>query len=95
MRFIKVKTLEGFKVVTATNMAATEKASIEAGADALSYMIKAAEGLSEKVVEYISDHALENKVYLLVGKGNNGGDALATGAFLLKKGFRVEALMFF
>lgn len=88
-----MKPFEGFKVITASAMQALEQESIEAGADSLDYMVRAASGITAHCVTVLEHHPMP--IYLLVGKGNNGGDALATGAFLKKKGFEVEAYLLF
>lgn len=49
----------------------------------------------EKVLDYISLNPNPLDVVLLVGKGNNGADALALGRHLIKTGIKVLALEFF
>ncbi|WP_194847029.1 NAD(P)H-hydrate dehydratase [Candidatus Neptunochlamydia vexilliferae] len=83
--------LEGYKVVRAEEMARVERASIEAGASGEAYMLKAGEGIASRVEQFIKQKDLERRVTLLVGKGNNGGDAFVAGTLLLGKGFVVEA----
>lgn len=83
--------LDGMKVVRAGEMARIEKASIEAGASDEGYMLKAGEGIAARVESFVSEKELEKTVTLLVGKGNNGGDAFVAGTFLLNRGFHVEA----
>ena len=67
--------MEGQKVVTASEMARIEKASIAAGADDAAYMEEAGKVIAEITHAFIAQHHLEPLVTLLVGKGNNGGDA--------------------
>ncbi len=43
------------------------------------------------VEEYLVTPSSAGTVYLLIGKGNNGGDAFVAGEILLKKGFSVIA----
>lgn len=81
--------IEGEKVVTASEMARVEKLSIEAGASGEAYMLKAGEGIAAVVNRFCE--ADDKVVTLLVGKGNNGGDAFVAGTFLLHQGFHVEA----
>lgn len=88
-------TLEGLKVVTARAMAAAEKASIEAGASGLEYMLTAARGLAKEVSAFVASKKLKKKLMLLVGKGNNGGDSLAMATFLKLEGFEVTACLCF
>lgn len=83
--------LDGMKVVRAEEMARIEKVSIEAGASDEGYMLKAGEGIAARVESFVSEKELEKTVTLLVGKGNNGGDAFVAGTFLLNRGFHVEA----
>ena len=88
-------TLEGYKVVTAKEMAQMEKVSIDEGASAEQYMQTAGLGISKIAENYTLLFKLKKKVILLVGKGNNGGDAYVAGIDLMKKGFEVTAYQFF
>lgn len=83
------------KVASATEMARIEKLSIEDGFDQETYMLKAAEGIAKQVQEYVKTSQRKKKIVLLVGKGNNGGDALAVGSLLIKEGFEVLAFCLF
>lgn len=76
-------------------MAKIEKKSIEEGCSSSDYMLNAGRALSEKVQKYINDKRLKKQVTLLIGKGNNGGDAYVVGCDLLKKGFDVKAFYLF
>jgi len=87
--------LEGLKVVTAQEMARIEKLSIEAGASAEHYMLTAAKNIAEHVMYECERHDYPQRVVLLVGKGNNGGDAYAVGLCLLKKRYDVKAFCVF
>ncbi|NGX50315.1 MAG: Bifunctional NAD(P)H-hydrate repair enzyme Nnr [Chlamydiae bacterium] len=86
-----MKKIEGYKVISASEMRRIEKLSIEKGASDEAYMLKAAEGIAGRAEAFILESELEKSVTLLVGKGNNGGDAFAAGTFLLNRGFQVEA----
>ena len=55
-------------------------------------MARAAAGLA-RVCGELLDGAYGSRVLLLVGAGNNGGDALHAGALLARRGARVEALL--
>ncbi|MCH9630193.1 MAG: Bifunctional NAD(P)H-hydrate repair enzyme Nnr [Chlamydiia bacterium] len=79
------------KITAAKEMARVEKLSIEEGACDEQYMLDAAAGIERSLVDFISKQKLEKQVTLLVGKGNNGGDAYVVGVSLLKKGFSVLA----
>jgi hydroxyethylthiazole kinase-like uncharacterized protein yjeF len=83
--------LEGQKVVEAKEMARVEKESIEAGASDEGYMLKAGEGIARQIETFIEERGRAKKVTLLVGKGNNGGDAFVAGTFLIHRGFEVQA----
>ena len=86
-----MNTIEGHKIIPASEMARVEKLSIEAGASDEAYMMKAGEGIAARVEKYIEEERLSKEVILLVGKGNNGGDAFVAGTFLINRGFQVEA----
>lgn len=87
--------LEGYKVITAREMARIEKLSIQEGASDEGYMLKAGAGIAERVASFIKEKRLQKRVTLLVGKGNNGGDAFVAGTLLLKKGYIVQAYHLF
>lgn len=87
--------LEGYKVITAQEMARIEKLSIEEGASSEGYMLKAGEGITKCVLDFIEQKKLGKEVTLLVGKGNNGGDAFVVGTLLRKGGFSVQAYHLF
>ena len=55
-------------------------------------MQRAATGLAYAVLELLG-HAYGARVLLLVGAGNNGGDALHAGALLARRGVQVQALL--
>jgi NAD(P)H-hydrate epimerase len=84
--------LEGVKIVTSKEMAQVERKSIEEGASAEKYMCKAGEGIAAQIKQYICNAGCEKQITLLVGKGNNGGDAYVAGVSLLKDGYSVKAL---
>lgn len=78
--------MEGIKVVSAEEMA-----RIEQKGDHERYMAEAGRKVAEVVMLYVKEHDLPKQVTLLVGKGNNGGDAYAAGAWLLEEGYKVHA----
>ena len=55
-------------------------------------MDRAATGLAHAVLEYLG-HAYGARVLLLVGSGDNGGDALHAGALLCRRGVGVQAVL--
>ncbi|PCI95274.1 bifunctional ADP-dependent NAD(P)H-hydrate dehydratase/NAD(P)H-hydrate epimerase [Candidatus Aerophobetes bacterium] len=79
------------KITAAKEMARVERLSIEEGACDEKYMLDAAAGIEDALIDFISKQNLEKEITLLVGKGNNGGDAYVVGTSLLKKGFSVLA----
>lgn len=83
--------LKKMKIITSEEMRRIENIAIEKGFSDLEFMKKAAEGIAK----YIIDLKISKKVVLLLGKGNNAGDALATAIILLKKGFSVRAYCLF
>jgi len=83
--------LEENKVVLAKEMSRVEGLSIEAGFSGEAYMCKAGENLATHVEAFIHHHRLKKEVTLLVGKGNNGGDAFAAGVLLLNRSYIVRA----
>src|SRR3954452_14377029 len=54
-------------------------------------MQRAAAGLAASVIDLLGG-AYGRKVLLLVGPGDNGGDALYAGALLARRGARVEVV---
>ena len=84
--------LEGLTVVTAEEMARIEKRAIAKGSSEKEFMENAAKAVADVAEHYVEAHRLRKSATLLVGKGNNGGDALAVGRFLLRQGFSVSAL---
>lgn len=84
--------VKGFKVITAEESARIEKIACQEGCKAIDFMMQAGRGIADMTERFVTQRGLEKKVTLLVGKGNNGGDALFAGSFLLKLGYRVLAL---
>ncbi len=69
-----------------------EELSYKEGARPLDYMLQAGKGVATVAEHFILLHGLEKRVTLLVGKGNNGGDACAAGSILLERGYDVTAI---
>jgi hydroxyethylthiazole kinase-like uncharacterized protein yjeF len=79
--------IEHFKTVEADALA-------EAGEDAL--MRRAAYAVANAALRMLAAHAggtAGRRVVLLVGSGNNGGDALWAGAYLRRRGVAVRAVL--
>ena len=79
--------LEALKVVTAQEMARIEKGL--KGHE--QFMESAGKKIAEAAIAFVEREGLPKKVTLLVGRGNNGGDAYAAGICLLDQGFKVHA----
>lgn len=54
-------------------------------------MQRAAHGLAYAVIDFLAGAAYGRRILLLVGSGDNGGDALFAGAVLARRGAQVEA----
>src|SRR6478609_7854071 len=66
------------------------EAELMAGLPEGALMQRAAYGLATAVIEFLGS-AYGRRVLLLVGSGDNGGDALHAGAMLARRGCGVEA----
>lgn len=84
--------LEGLKVVTPHEMARIEGLAYARGASEQTFMENAGTAVADYVENFIEEHGLPKSVVLLVGKGNNGGDAYVAGAKLLERGIETMAL---
>ena len=79
------------KVLTAREMGEVDRATIESGIPGLMLM----ENAARRVVEYVAEHCSpvsEQRIAVVCGKGNNGGDGLAI-ARQLHVGFRPRVLL--
>lgn len=85
--------MKGHKVVSAQEMARIETIALQSGCDEENFIAKAGFALAQIAREFIQKHNLSKNVILLVGKGHNGADALATGVELLKQGFSAQACL--
>ncbi len=83
---------EDLKVVTASEMKRVEELACAEGESDLFFMESAGQAVAHAVANFAEVHHLLKKATLLVGKGNNGGDAFAAGAELISLGFEVTAL---
>ncbi len=79
------------KVVSAKSMTRLEGLAYAGGCKELDFMEGAGSSIAEKTEAFIRESKLSSHVTLLVGKGNNGGDAYVAGRKLLEKGIRVTA----
>ena len=80
------------KVVTPAEMARIEKLAYEDGADEEAFMEAAGIGVAKAVRAFVDWQECGESVTLLVGKGNNGGDAYAAGFHLIGLGCKVQAI---
>lgn len=83
------------KVVSAREMARIEKKSFEEGNSPDDYMDAAGHGIAARVEAYCKETHSKKQVALLIGKGNNGGDAFTAGMYLMRHGFEVSAFHLF
>lgn len=86
--------MDGRAVVTADEMKRLEKMAVDAGENEQRFMENAGAGIAKAVEEFLVTPSF-GQIYLLIGKGNKGGDAFTAGALLLKKGFSVLAYHLF
>ncbi len=83
--------IDGRRVVSAHEMARIEGMAYAEGASETEFMENAGAAIASHVERFLSIHDLPKVVTLLIGKGNNGGDAYVAGRLLLQKGFTVLA----
>lgn len=72
-----------------------EKAAYAQGFSDSEFMENAGAAIAEATIDFVQRSDLPKDVTLLVGKGNNGGDAYAAGIKLLQDGFCVRAIPIF
>lgn len=80
------------KVITSSMMAEIESQAYSQGFKDIDFMEEAGRGIAEAASVFIQTLPFLPELFLLCGKGNNGGDAFAAGSYLLKKGFKVTAI---
>lgn len=80
------------KVVNAQIMAVMESQAYSQGSSPQEFMEEAGKGIARAANRYIEEHKIEDRVLLLCGKGNNGGDAFVTGCHLINQGYHVTAI---
>ena len=71
-------------VVTAQEMSRIERLAVKDGCSEEKFMAEAGRKVAAAAMEWIG-RGLPKRVALLVGKGNNGGDAYAAGICLLEE----------
>ncbi len=81
------------KIATTQEMQALDAAAIsKAGIPGLILMENASLEILHKIREIFEGHLQDREIYLLCGKGNNGGDGYALARHLLNRGARVLVL---
>ncbi len=83
--------MKQIKVISALGMTKIEGLAYAQGCVELDFMESAGISIAEHTVKFIEESKSAKVVTLLVGKGNNGGDAYVAGRKLLEKGIRVAA----
>lgn len=73
-------------------MADIEADAIRGGLSDSDFMEEAGSGVALVVHEYVERYNIDRTVFLLCGKGNNGGDAYVTGIHLLHLDYQVFAI---
>lgn len=84
-----------YPVITALEMKRIESLAIRDGYIEEAFMTEAGRLVAMRVLEWIDVYKLPKRVAILVGKGNNGGDALVGALFLLEKGVRARVATVF
>ncbi len=79
------------KLVTAEEMRRAEQAAVDAGDTWEGLMERAGQAVAREVLARVKKRG--GRVLLLVGPGNNGGDALVAGRHLIEAGHRVVAYL--
>lgn len=87
----QVSPMQKIKVVSPLEMNRIERVAFQEGSKSEDFMNLAGEGIADKV----SSLTDSQKIVLLSGKGNNAGDGFTSALFLLKKNYKVRALLFF
>ena len=84
------------ELLTAAQMRAIEQAAIDSGeVTGLELMERAGAGVVEAILEEWPDMALTSqKVVVLCGPGNNGGDGFVVARLLKKRGWEVEVFLY-
>jgi hydroxyethylthiazole kinase-like uncharacterized protein yjeF len=80
------------KVVSAKGMSDLESRAYQQGCQERDFMENAGRGIALAAQEFINSRRLPHCVWLLCGKGNNGGDAFVAGRYLLEAGYQVMAI---
>ena len=80
------------RIVTPQEMANIESLAYQEGLSENEFMKRAGEGVAKKAKILLESPYHKQRVLLLCGKGNNGGDAYVAGQQLLHEGIQVKAI---
>jgi ADP-dependent NAD(P)H-hydrate dehydratase / NAD(P)H-hydrate epimerase len=80
------------KVVSAKAMSDLESRAYQQGCQERDFMENAGRGIAVAAQEFIDRRQLPHCIWMLCGKGNNGGDAFVAGRYLLDAGYQVTAI---
>lgn len=84
--------LSTWKVVDPSEMARIEKKNAQEGGSIEEWMFVAGSAVARHALELIHQNRTAAQAFLLIGKGNKGGDAYVAGCELIKKGVQATAL---
>lgn len=80
------------KVVTRSQMQEMDRRTIASGVPGLTLMERAGRGLLRSLVARVP-HLSSRPIWILCGKGNNGGDGLVLARLLLERGIRSRTIL--
>jgi ADP-dependent NAD(P)H-hydrate dehydratase / NAD(P)H-hydrate epimerase len=80
------------KVVSAKMISEIEARAYRRGHTERDFMENAGRGIALAAQQFIEKYQLPHNIWLLCGKGNNGGDAFVAGRYLLDQGYPVTAI---
>ncbi|GAG48815.1 unnamed protein product, partial [marine sediment metagenome] len=82
------------KLVTTETMKSLDEAAVrEHGIASLDLMERAGRAVARVVHSLVKDGGLKEKVFLLAGSGNNGGDAFVAARHLLERGVPARVIL--
>lgn len=85
----------GTKVVSTSEMARVEKMAMQEGCSEEKFIEAAGSAAAMEAMKMVEEYRLPKKAVLLIGKGNKGADAYASGVALIEEGFHVTAYVSF
>lgn len=87
--------MRGYPVISPIEMKELEKRAFAAGEDEEAYMRSAGKGIAKVIEKHLFTPHGNGVITLLIGKGNNGGDAFVVGKHLQLKGYKTKAYHLF